>query len=303
MGSAFSKASRAAKKKESATSITSNGTTSSTARKIIMNREYHNVEDSEYFLPRDNEEMDRLHAVGCDCIKETHRQHFALKTLFKGQVLEVGCGAASWMMDLATENRNFQILGLDISDVFPTHICPDNVKFQIANVTNGIPAPNDSFDLVNLRLFVLALTTEQWPALMQEIFRVVRPGGYVQLCECDFYMTESPILKAFTGNMCKVIENRGQDPRIALKLKPILVSAGFEDVVLDKRRVQFNDGNLGKEFLFDFKSGITGGKVVFAPGMGLDDAMYMNKVNQVGEECTRVNGHLDWYQYVARKPC
>lgn len=128
------------------------------------------------------------------------------------------------------------------------------------------------------------------------------------------------------SSVCKVIENRGQEPRIALKLKPILVSAGFEDVVLDKRRVQFSklqhlqmkaqrrlsytdicwkldDGNLGKEFLFDFKSGITGGKVVFAPGMGLDDAMYMNKVNQVGEECTRVNGHLDWYQYVARKPC
>jgi hypothetical protein len=79
----------------------------------------------------------------------------------------------------------------------------------------------------------------------------------------------------------------------------------LNDVLLKSLICSFSldDGNLGKEFLFDFKSGITGGKAVFAPGMGVDDKMYMNKVAQVVEECTRVNAHLDWYQYVARKPC
>lgn len=86
MGSSLSKRQRVASKKESSASLSSNGTTSTTTRKIIMNREYHNVEDSECkqsfrtftqelgvlsltwavaldFLPRDDEELDRLHAV------------------------------------------------------------------------------------------------------------------------------------------------------------------------------------------------------------------------------------------------
>jgi hypothetical protein len=137
------------------------------------------------------------------------------------------------------------------------------------------------------------MTVDQWPALIQEIFRVTRPGGYIQLCEADFYVRfpcscclistthfgplmycltpESDDRKPYRQNfywtqyvsccfcykrisyvltisvaVCKIVENRGQDPRIALKLRPILVSAGFEDVVLEKRRVHFSKLTVSK---------------------------------------------------------
>lgn len=69
----------------------------------MRGRKYHSESSSVYWLPNDDEEMDRL--VG---------QHFALKTLLEGnipkealdhidldkgvKILDLGCGPGTWIM-------------------------------------------------------------------------------------------------------------------------------------------------------------------------------------------------------------
>lgn len=69
-------------------------------------------------------------------------------------------------------------------DVFPNNIRPANVNFQVGNVLKRLPFPDNTFDLVHLRLFIVALKREEWPILMKEVYRVMKPGGFMQMVEC-----------------------------------------------------------------------------------------------------------------------
>lgn len=79
--------------------------------------------------------------------------------------------------DMATEYPNSEFVGIDMCDVFPTNIRPANVTFQVSNVLEGLPFEDNSFDMVNFSLFILALKKDQWLPLMKEIHRILKPGG------------------------------------------------------------------------------------------------------------------------------
>ena len=49
----------------------------------------------------------------------------------------------------------------------------------------GFEFPDNSFDLVNLRFGISFVRTWDWPKLLLEMQRVVRPGGVIRLTECD----------------------------------------------------------------------------------------------------------------------
>jgi ubiquinone/menaquinone biosynthesis C-methylase UbiE len=49
----------------------------------------------------------------------------------------------------------------------------------------GLPFSDNSFDFVHQRLVIVALPTDQWVRQIQELLRVTRPGGWVELVEGD----------------------------------------------------------------------------------------------------------------------
>lgn len=55
--------------------------------------------------------------------------------------------------------------GIDISFVFPELIKPANVELVIGNVTKEIPYPDNTFDYIHQRLFVAALTSNNWDSV------------------------------------------------------------------------------------------------------------------------------------------
>lgn len=87
---------------------------------------------------------------------------------------------------MATEHPNAHVTGLDMSDMFPTAIRPENVTFQLANILDGLPYEDNTFDFVHMRQLVVALRSNEWLTVIQEIYRVLKPGGLIQLVESDF---------------------------------------------------------------------------------------------------------------------
>jgi ubiquinone/menaquinone biosynthesis C-methylase UbiE len=57
------------------------------------------------------------------------------------------------------------------------------------DVTDGLPFEDDTFDFVHLRLFVLAFNEMQWDKSLKEIYRVIKPGGYIQLMEVNLVVS------------------------------------------------------------------------------------------------------------------
>jgi SAM-dependent methyltransferase len=73
--------------------------------------------------------------------------------------------------------------GCDIVDATRKLLRCDQFHFSYGNVVKGLPYADDTFDFVHMRLLVYALRAEEWPMAIQEVIRVVRPGGMIQLYE------------------------------------------------------------------------------------------------------------------------
>ncbi|KAI9263061.1 S-adenosyl-L-methionine-dependent methyltransferase [Sporodiniella umbellata] len=234
--------------------------TSSSSESILLNgRKYHGETSSVYWLPNDNQEMDRL--IG---------QHFALKALFGGnlpieadefldlekgaQILDLGCGPGTWIMDMATEFPNSQFTGIDMSDVFPSNIRPANVSFKLANVLDGLPFEDNTFDLVNFSMFILALKKNQWAPVMNEVRRVLKPGGLFLSKECSMLLLGNPFVQFTSQVYTERLIEREQEPCVVDKMQEFMTQNGF-DVISYAKKPTFPGRSdcLNREFLWDIK--------------------------------------------------
>lgn len=86
--------------------------------------------------------------------------------------------------DVATEFPGGDFHGVDVYNIFPRNIRPANVHFQSCDALEGLPFPDNTFDLVNMRMLYVALKKDEWSLMFKEIYRVLKPGGFLQSCEC-----------------------------------------------------------------------------------------------------------------------
>ncbi len=75
--------------------------------------------------------------------------------------------------------------GCDMVELTSDNVVPSQVKFSLGNVVEGLNYPDNTFDFVHMRLFILALREVEWPIAIKEILRVTKPGGMIQLLEFD----------------------------------------------------------------------------------------------------------------------
>ncbi len=141
-------------------------------------------------LPKDLEESSRLDF-----------QHMLLRNILKSNylapirnplsVLDVGCGTGRWGVEMARQFPNANVVGVDVAPVpvmsgAHTHnqtLAADNYVFVQADVMQGLPFADNSFDFVHMRLVVLGLPYAQWRPVVQELHRVTRSGGWLELVD------------------------------------------------------------------------------------------------------------------------
>ncbi|KAI9282776.1 S-adenosyl-L-methionine-dependent methyltransferase [Sporodiniella umbellata] len=202
-----------------------------TPESVVTNREFHNVETSTYWLPKDRDELDRLTG-----------QHFIFKEILKGNVsssvketidfkkgaaiLDVGCGSGVWSLDMSSDYPNCTYNSCDIIDTPELLRKQKKVKYAYGNVIQGLPYDDNTFDFVYMRLFICALRAEEWPMAIDEVIRVTKPGGMVQFVDITCIPptdTNSHCYKGITAmnNFC--IE-RGQLPNVAYELENLVLT-------------------------------------------------------------------------------
>jgi len=140
------------------------------SRRCDDGRTRHTVESAPYMLPNDLTESDRLDA-----------QHYLVRFIFKGnynvkldpeanlKILDVATGTGVWALEMAHEFPKADIYGVDISSIFPAEIKPKNCHFQLCNILDGLPFPDNYFDFIYQRLLVYALTPAQRKQVNTEV--------------------------------------------------------------------------------------------------------------------------------------
>ncbi|CAG8549312.1 4475_t:CDS:2 [Racocetra fulgida] len=87
--------------------------------------------------------------------------------------------------EIAQEFPEAYVYGIDIISSFPSDIKPSNCYFKECNISDGLPFSDNEFDYVFMRHMFLALKNHQWVPLLNEIMRVLKPGGIVEFVEFD----------------------------------------------------------------------------------------------------------------------
>ncbi len=113
-------------------------------------------------------------------------------------VLDLACGPGGWVLEMAQTYPHLQVTGLDISQgmVAYAHLQAqagglDNAHFVVSNITQPLPFPDASFDLVNTRHIEEVIPAASFPPLVQDMVRITRPGGIIRITGSEWGVTTS----------------------------------------------------------------------------------------------------------------
>ncbi|KAJ3876169.1 hypothetical protein F5051DRAFT_412351 [Lentinula edodes] len=201
---------------------------------------------TQYLLPADDVETRRLNA-----------QHNIITNAFGGKlsvaptnlatgdrVLESAAGSGIWALEFFETNRadgiTLDIECIDISsEQFPT-THPPEIKFSVNSVVN-LPNPEwtERFSFAHQRLLVAAMNDSLWHLAVAELFRVVKPGAWVELVEIEAQGFGSWSVGPHSTKLAFLIntmyDKRGVIGDLSVYLPVILKEAGFVDIKCSAR--------------------------------------------------------------------
>ncbi len=113
-------------------------------------------------------------------------------TVFR-RVLDVGCGAAGWLIEAAQTYPEMSLVGIDISQGMieyartqaEAHHVYDQIKFHVMDALGLLEFPAAFFDLVNLRLGISFVRIWDWPKMLSKLLQVTRPDGVVRVTDTE----------------------------------------------------------------------------------------------------------------------
>ena len=104
----------------------------------------------------------------------------------------------TWLVDMSLQYPNSSFTGVDYRRFLPTDTGPPNVTFLAENILDGLPFPDDSFDFVFMRFMGWHLSQMEWVRIINELTRVARPGGWIEIMEADMiWYNEGPNAQQF----------------------------------------------------------------------------------------------------------
>ncbi|KAF7303053.1 S-adenosyl-L-methionine-dependent methyltransferase [Mycena kentingensis (nom. inval.)] len=211
-------------------------------------RVYQEYPGSQYELPTDAPERDRL-ALQYQILKElfANRVVYAPVELQNGdRVLDAGTGPGLWVADLAAASAGtveLELVGVDIERRLFPDPAPPNARFLVHSILDLPQEWSDTFTLVNQRFLIIALTREEWVRALKELYRVVKPGGWVQFLEPivwglreeqlqmgDDVYERRPCMEKVVAMYRAVARLRGLDVDVGYRLESMLAEAGFVEV-------------------------------------------------------------------------
>ncbi|MBX5449474.1 class I SAM-dependent methyltransferase [Thermogemmatispora sp.] len=243
-----------------------------------------------YLLPKDLDEINRLDF-----------QHYVLRLALGrltfapieeqlrhgGQVLDVGCGSGRWAIEIARLYPLTQVTGLDLEQVKAT-TSPPNYRFVQGNILEGLPFADSTFLYTHQRFLVAALPLERWPWVVQELYRVTAPGGWIELIELGAETRNAgPGLQQLIAWGRQAAAMRGIDGTQMNRLSQWLQQAGCRQILSHTLWLPVGAwaGRLGLLFIRDLVAGFSGLEAPVTSICGLSPEHFRQTIAALEQEC------------------
>ncbi|PSR73743.1 hypothetical protein PHLCEN_2v10433 [Hermanssonia centrifuga] len=148
----------------------------------------------------------------------------------------------TWLLDVINEvPPNVILHGLDIEPrLFPVEddrvVSRGNVIFTTGTITELPQEWSNSFTLINQRLLVAALQLSQWKRAFAEMFRVLAPGGWVQIGEVGPW-TAGSVTATHKSLVEALFETKGLHLDCLKFIAELLREAGFIAIYEEERSI------------------------------------------------------------------
>ncbi|MEO8972212.1 MAG: methyltransferase domain-containing protein [Ktedonobacteraceae bacterium] len=258
--------------------------------------------DVPYMLPSVEQDIDRLDL-----------QHYMLRYLLKGNyiapiakpayILDVGCGTSRWITEMAQEFPQAELNGIDLKYPEVQAPFPHNCHFHAGNVLNALPFEDSFFDFVHQRLLIFAIPQLRWQELVNELVRVTRRGGWVELIEVNpFFQHIGPATERIIHLVEQTALNIGLDPSISHHIGTLLSTAGLKRVGTSTQLVPLGNwgGQLGTMAMADILAVAQGMKLLVVTHTQTApeefDRLTMQMTEEVEEYRTTFTFHIAYGQ-------
>lgn len=142
------------------------------------------------------------------------------------RVLDLGCGTGDWILKCAGQWEATQFVGLDIVPLHPdlqrmgSSDLASRITWVQANFLNKLPFPNDEFDFVHIKRIALGVPETKWESLLDEIDRVLKPGGALEIVEEDLF---------FPGKLLETEEDENELGSLLSRSSSITSASGRQE--------------------------------------------------------------------------
>lgn len=124
------------------------------------------------------------------------------------RVLDIGCGDGQWILHMAQKWPEAEFIGMDLVPIqMPVKFLEKDIQKRISwvvgNALQGLPFPDQCFDLIHIRFLNYGIPKQKWPALLEDVNRVLSPAGELCILETDinFFGPVKRILKSDLSNL------------------------------------------------------------------------------------------------------
>ncbi|HTK08849.1 MAG TPA: class I SAM-dependent methyltransferase [Ktedonobacteraceae bacterium] len=187
-------------------------------------------------------------------------------------ILDLACGPGGWAQEVAFQYPSLQVIGIDFSHKMISYAQSltaiqhlENLAFQRIDLRSlPLEFPDNTFDCINARFLGSFLFKKDWPRLIQECLRLLRPGGTLRFTESDrSARTTSPAFEELQNILLQHCYHTNRsfdqaDMGVTIRLPQFLRHAACEQVQMQAHAVDWSiDASAWSVVRQNFETGYT----------------------------------------------
>ncbi|CAO3657443.1 unnamed protein product [Mucor hiemalis] len=223
------------------------------------------------------------------------------------RVLDVACGSGVWVLEMATAFPHSEFYGIDFACLYPNTIKPANTYFNQGDILDpeGFPYPDEYFDYIHMRLVYNCFSILDLKFVLGEIYRVLKPGGYVELRDIDpIIKNPGPTAdKFFSDFVMRMSQLHSVDVTWTQNMCEALRQSELTDIHRQEVSVGFGyQGPLATSIDCSIRDSLRSYKKFFMEAYNISSEVCDEQIDHIINESSAHHSFFNYYMAWGRKP-